>query len=157
MAHIERHDELSAMQSEIDELIWSLPFVEYLFPEALETMAYLGRQGRVIILTDGEERFQRIKIQQAGLQGAVYDSVVCKDKTLIFDQVISDYPASRYVLIDDKPRVIVTARKLFGHPLTTVLVNQGKYASTVRLTGLPEADVIVDTVGQLRQHFPPIV
>jgi FMN phosphatase YigB (HAD superfamily) len=106
------------------------PFAERLFPGALEAVAHVGRWGEPVILSDGDAVFQPVKIDRSGLARAFDDRVLIyihKEREL--DAVERAHPARRYVLIDDKLRILSEVKNIWGERVTTVFVAQGRYAN----------------------------
>jgi hypothetical protein len=139
-------------------LFMAFPFAEYIYPDALETIAFLKEQGPVVVLSDGDPVFQITKIVRSGLAAAVDGHVLVfthKEEHLL--EIGAAFPADRYLLIDDKPGVIerMTARahELPG-PLTTILVRQGKYAAAIGDDPAPwsGATHTVDRLGEVRER-----
>jgi hypothetical protein len=127
------------------------PFHRRLFPGALEAIDALDRVGRTVILTDGDVVFQPLKVRRAGLWDAVAGRVLIfinKEKHLA--DVQRYYPASRYVLIDDKLRIHTAIKEQWGDKVVTVFVRQGHYATDeATLAKYPPADLSVDRVDEL--------
>jgi len=122
------------------------PFAERLYPRALEVLARLGSIGPTVVLTDGDAVFQPHKIERSGIGRAVDGHVlVYVHKELDLDDVERRYPATRYVLVDDKPRILAAAKGHWGERVTTVLPLQGQFANG------PEAgaDLTVPGIGDL--------
>jgi hypothetical protein len=136
------------------DLFMRFPFADYIYPGALETITWLKAAGPVVILSDGDPVFQPNKINRAGLAAAVDGHVLVythKEEHLI--EIGAAFPADRYLLIDDKPKVIerVTARAgELGAPLQTVLVRQGKYAAAVAEGDFPAATWTCSTIADVR-------
>jgi hypothetical protein len=59
------------------------------------------------------------------------------------------YPSAHYVLIDDKIRILATAKKVWGERLTTVFPRQGHYAVAPDVANYPKADITVDRISDL--------
>jgi hypothetical protein len=60
------------------------------------------------------------------------------------------YPAKRYVLVDDKLRILDAVKKVWGERVTTVFPRQGHYALDPKNSATyPPADVSVDRIGDL--------
>jgi hypothetical protein len=60
------------------------------------------------------------------------------------------FPAERYVMIDDKIRILTAMKAIWGARLTTVFVRQGHYALDAELVaGYPPADVTIERIGDL--------
>ncbi|HEU5431857.1 MAG TPA: HAD family hydrolase, partial [Thermomicrobiales bacterium] len=59
-----------ARRAALAGLFMRFPYADYLFPEALATVAHLRRLGQVAIVSDGDPIFQPSKIWRAGLTAA---------------------------------------------------------------------------------------
>ena len=127
------------------------PFKSRLYPQALEVIARLQRCGRVVILSDGDVVFQPRKVEVSGLWDAVSEHVliyVHKEQRL--DDVERRYPAKRYVLVDDKLRILTAVKRVWGERVTTVCPLQGHYANDPGVaTRFPAADMTVERIGDL--------
>ncbi|HYP61649.1 MAG TPA: HAD family hydrolase [Thermomicrobiales bacterium] len=138
-------------------LFMEFPFRDYIVPGARETIAFLQRRGPVAILSDGDPIFQAAKVTRAGLADLVDGNMliyVHKEEHL--PEIAAAFPADRYLLIDDKPKVIerFTARqKELGGPLETILVRQGKYAAAVPPGPWPGATHTVDNLADVPALF----
>jgi FMN phosphatase YigB (HAD superfamily) len=127
------------------------PFAERLYPHALDVLEQAGRWGTTAILSDGDAVFQPRKVERSGLWDAVEGRVLIYiHKEKMIDAVMERYPARRYVMVDDKLRILTAMKKRMGSRLLTVFPRQGHYAhdlKTVRL--LPPADITVEHIGDL--------
>ena len=133
------------------------PFADRLYPRALEVIGQLDIFGPTVILTDGDVVFQPRKIERSGILEAVEGRVlvyVHKERELA--DVERRFPARRYVLVDDKLRILAAVKAVWGDRVTTVFPRQGHYAhDPAVLAEFPEAqfaDIAVDTIGDLLQH-----
>ena len=127
------------------------PFASRVYPGALDAIRSLHARGRTAILTDGDVVFQPRKIERSGLWEAVEGEVLIYiHKEQMLDDVERRYPARRYVMVDDKLRILTAMKTTWGARLTTVFVRQGHYAHDTELVAsLPPADVTVDEIGEL--------
>ena len=118
---------------------------------ALDVLAHLRSLGPTVVLTDGDAVFQPHKVAQAGIAKAVDGNVlVYVHKELSLDDVERRYPADRYVLVDDKLRILTAAKVFWGERVTTVLPLQGQFATDPEIAAAhPAADVTVDDIGDL--------
>jgi FMN phosphatase YigB (HAD superfamily) len=128
------------------------PFFQALYPYTLETLAYLRSIGQTVIVSDGDMYYQAVKIFSSNLADAVEGRVLLFiHKQQHLDEVMAQYPADHYAMIDDKPEILRDSKAIMGKRLTTVFVKQGKYA-----TGQPLPDFAPDItalhIGDLR-HF----
>jgi FMN phosphatase YigB (HAD superfamily) len=116
----------------------------------METLAHLSGMGTTVILSDGDPVFQGGKIAQCGASAAVGGRVVlCAHKEEYLPSVMARYPADRFVLVDDKPGILMRAKAAHGERMTTVLVRQGKYAHDPQHAADDAPDVAVDELRAL--------
>ena len=127
------------------------PFAERLYPQALAVVERLGRMGPTVILSDGDVVFQPRKIERSGLRAAVGDRVlVYIHKEEMLDVVAAHFPARRYVMVDDKERILAAMKAIWGERLVTVFPRQGHYAHDPANAGrYPPADCTVERIGDL--------
>ena len=133
------------------------PFARRLFPGALDALAHCGRFGPTVILSDGDVVFQPRKVRRSGLWDAVQGRVlIYLHKERMLDAVARRYPARRYVMVDDKLRILTAMKSVWGDALTTVFPRQGHYALDPKeLAAYPPADVTVQRIGDLCGWTPP--
>jgi FMN phosphatase YigB (HAD superfamily) len=128
------------------------PFFQALYPHTLETLAYLSTLGLTVIVSDGDRFFQAEKIFQSSLADAVEGRVlIYTHKQEHLDEIMQRYPADHYVMIDDKPQILADAKALLGNKLTTVFVQQGKYAAD-KLPANFTPDIQVPHIADLRGY-----
>jgi FMN phosphatase YigB (HAD superfamily) len=106
------------------------PFASHLYPRALEVIKHVTALGLPVVLSDGDIVFQPRKIQRSGIWNSVEGRVLIylhKEREL--EAVQRRFPASHYVMIEDKPKVLAAMKRALGMKLTTVFVRQGHYAA----------------------------
>ena len=127
-----------------------LPFADRLYPRALEALARLRETAPTVVLTDGDAVFQPRKVARAGIGSVVDGVLVYVHKEEELEDVERRYPADRYVLVDDKVRILAAAKLYWGGRVTTVLPLQGQFANDPDLRAAhPEPDVTIDAIGDL--------
>ena len=133
------------------------PFAERLYPGALDVLARFGRQGLTVVLSDGDVVFQPRKIERSGIRRAVEDRVLIQiHKERELECVERYYPATHYVLIDDKLRILTAVKALWGRRVTTVFARQGAYAHDPEaLAANPPADLGIAAIGDLLDYDVP--
>ena len=113
----------------VSDLIYGFDFAGSIFPGALEAVEHARELGLPVILSDGDQLFQRHKIHSAGLYDVFEGRVlVYAHKEREVADIRSQYPADRYVILDDKPRIHASLKEILGQTVTTILVKQGRYA-----------------------------
>ena len=146
--------------SELDEqtylhvhsLFDNYPFFNALYPYALETLRYLRTLGLTVIVSDGDLYFQAEKIFSSAIAETVEGRVLLYiHKQEHLQEIMRQYPADHYAMIDDKPQILTESKLIMGNMLTTVFVKQGKYA----LDSKPDnfaSDLTVQHIGDLRRY-----
>jgi FMN phosphatase YigB (HAD superfamily) len=140
---------------EVSHFLIDYPFADRLYPGALDVVRRLAGAGTVAILSDGDVVFQPRKVRRSGLWDAFAGKVLIyihKEQELA--DVEARLPASHYVLIDDKLRILTAVKEQWGDRVTTVFPRQGHYASDPSIAKLPAADVTVERIGDLLDHDP---
>ena len=140
----------------LSEWLIDYPFAERLYPRALEVVLAARSRGRAAILSDGDVVFQPRKIRSSGLWDAFEGNVliyVHKEREL--GDVERRYPGARYVLVDDKLRVLSAVKAAWRGRVTTVFVRQGHYALEPAVDErYPAADLAVEQIGDLLELMP---
>ncbi len=127
------------------------PFETLRYPSALAVIAHLQRWGPTVIVSDGDAVFQPRKIARAGFWDAVEGRVrIYVHKELMLDAIEKDFPARRYVMVDDKLRLLSIMKGVWGDRLTTVFPRQGHYALDAEaLARYDPPDITIERIGDL--------
>jgi FMN phosphatase YigB (HAD superfamily) len=138
----------------VSHFLVNYPFANRLFPNSLDVIEHLRAWGPTVILSDGDVVFQPRKVERSGLFEAVERNVLIYiHKEVELEDVERRYPAERYVLVDDKLRILAAVKKVWGKRVTTVFPRQGHYATDPKaLEGHPPADVTIERIGELLDH-----
>jgi FMN phosphatase YigB (HAD superfamily) len=137
------------------------PFANRLYPGSLDALERLRGFGETVVLSDGDVVFQPRKVERSGIAGAVEGRVLIyihKEEALA--DVERRFPAERYVLVEDKIRILTAVKRTWAGRVTTVFVRQGKYAlDTSVVAANPPADLTFERIGELarceRSDFGP--
>lgn len=139
----------------VSAALYSFPFREYLYRDSLETIRHLSSLATPVILSDGDQLFQRHKIRAAGLEEAVAGNVlVYVHKEQSTQDIQGRFPADHYVIVDDKARIHGAMKAVMGERITTVMVCQGKYAHDPAHHEFPEADITIDGIAGMMSLAP---
>ena len=135
----------------VSRFLVNYPFANRLFPNSLDVLEHCKQWGPAVILSDGDVVFQPRKIERSGLSDVVDGNVLIYiHKEHELEDVERRYPARRYVLVDDKLRILAAIKKLWGSRVTTVFPRQGHYAlDPEAIAAYPAADVTIDRIGDL--------
>jgi FMN phosphatase YigB (HAD superfamily) len=138
----------------VSHFMINYPFANRLFPESLDAVEYAQRLGRAAILSDGDVVFQPRKVERSGLYEAFAGRVLIYiHKELELEDVEAKYPASHYVMIDDKVRILTELKKHWGARVTTVFPRQGHYAlDTAEVAKYPKPDLTIERIGELQRY-----
>jgi FMN phosphatase YigB (HAD superfamily) len=146
--------------SELDEqtylhvhsLFDNYPFFNVLYPHTLETLRYLRTLGLTVIVSDGDLYFQAEKIFNSDIAETVEGRVLLYiHKQEHLQEIMKQYPADHYAMIDDKPQILADSKLILGDKLTTVFVKQGKYAVGPKPENF-QPDISVQHIGDLRRY-----
>ncbi len=127
------------------------PFANRLFPNSLDVIERCRELGTVVILTDGDVVFQPRKIERSGLFDAVSGNIlIYVHKETDLADVERRYPSEKYVLVDDKIRILSAIKDAWGDRVTTVFPRQGHYALDAEsVAKYPPADITIERIGDL--------
>jgi len=130
------------------------PFVDRLYPGAMEAVWHVRKWAPTVILSDGDAVFQPRKVHCSGLWQTFEDRVLIYiHKEVELADVERLFPARHYVLIDDKLRILDAVKRIWGDRVTTVFPQQGHYALDPEvLAAYPPADLTIERIGDLTQH-----
>ena len=150
-ADVERVDGGEEQLLSVSSFLIDYPFEQRLYPGALEVIAHLDRIGSTVILSDGDVVFQPRKVHRSGLWRAVRGRVLIYiHKELMLDAVERRHPAARYVMVDDKQRVLTAMKEALGSRVLTVFPRQGHYAlDPANAARYPAADISVERIADL--------
>jgi len=135
----------------ISEYLVDYPFANRLYPSSLDALEHVRQWGPTVILSDGDVVFQPRKVRRSSLWDAVEGRVLIYiHKELMLDDVERHYPARRYVMVDDKLRILAAMKNVWGDRLITVFPRQGHYAlNPETVAAYPEADITIQRIGDL--------
>jgi len=141
----------------ISEYLVDYPFANRLYPSSLDALEHVEQWGPTVILSDGDVVFQPRKVRRSSLWDAVEGRVLIYiHKELMLDDVERHYPARRYVMVDDKLRILAAMKNVWGDRLTTVFPRQGHYALDPAITtAYPPADITIERIGELVSYDLP--
>jgi FMN phosphatase YigB (HAD superfamily) len=127
------------------------PFASRVYPGALAAIGHMARLGTTVILSDGDMVMQPHKIRRAGLWDAVAGRVLIYiHKEQMLASVEQRYPARRYVMVDDKLRILTAIKHYWGDRVTTVFPRQGHFALDAAVVAAnPPADLSIGGIGEL--------
>ena len=133
------------------------PFVDRLYPGALNALEHACTFGKTVILSDGDVVFQPRKVERSGLWDAVEGRVlIYVHKEQMLADVERHYPARHYIMIDDKLRILTAMKRIWGDRLTTVWPRQGHYALDCKIiAAYPPADLAIESICDLADYDLP--
>jgi FMN phosphatase YigB (HAD superfamily) len=135
----------------------SYPFANRLFPNSLDVIEHCRQWGPVVILTDGDVVFQPRKIERSGLFEAVEGNILIYiHKELELADVERRYPAERYVMVDDKLKILAAVKEVWKQRVSTVFPRQGHYALDPHINSTyGPADTSIKRIGDLLDYDLP--
>jgi hypothetical protein len=135
----------------VSHYLVNYPFANRLFPGSLDAVEHCRRYGQCVIVTDGDVVFQPLKIERSGLGEEFGENLlIYVHKEAELDDIAARFPADRYVLTDDKVRILTSIKKAWGNRLTTVFPRQGHYAMDAKeVAKYPAPDITIERISDL--------
>ena len=128
-------------------------FTGRVYPNALETLHHLKAMGLPVVMSDGDPIFQPTKIAKCGVTEAVDGRVlIFVHKEHYMPNVRHQFRAEHYVLVDDKPGILMRSKAHLQDRLTTVHVLQGKYALDPKHAVDYKPDIVVQNFSDLLKY-----
>ena len=139
---------------EVSYFMINYPFANRLYPESLDAVDHAKQSGRAAILSDGDVVFQPRKVDRSGLYDMFEGHVlIYVHKEAELADVEAKYPADRYVMVDDKVRLLAAIKEYWGERVTTVFPRQGHYALDEKLVAqYPKPDITLERIGELQNY-----
>ena len=139
---------------EVSYFMINYPFANRLYPESLDAVEHAKQLGRAAILSDGDVVFQPRKVDRSGLYDMFEGHVlIYVHKEAELADVEAKYPADRYVMVDDKVRLLAAIKEYWGERVTTVFPRQGHYALDEKLVAqYPKPDITLERIGELQNY-----
>jgi FMN phosphatase YigB (HAD superfamily) len=135
----------------LDHLLNGYRFDRHLYAHALDAIAHVKTLGVAAVVSDGDAEFQPRKIAEAGITHAVDGRVFIfthKEQSIL--RVMESIDGERYVMIDDKRRILASLKNSYRGRFTTVHVAQGHYAEA-DADMQPKPDIELRHIGELRR------
>ena len=138
----------------VSHFMVNYPFANQLFPGSLAAVEHARRLGQPVILSDGDVVFQPLKVDRSGLYEIFEGHVLIYiHKEQVLDDVEARYPASHYVMVDDKVRILAAIKQHWGARVTTVFPRQGHYVlDAVQVAQYPKPDITLERIGELQEY-----
>jgi hypothetical protein len=137
----------------VSHFLINYPFATRLYPDSLDAVEHVKQWGKAVVLSDGDVVFQPLKVERSAIGESVDGVLIYIHKEKELGDVERRFPADRYVLIDDKIRILTEVKKIWGARVTTVFPRQGHYALDQKLvSAYPPADITVERIGDLLKY-----
>ncbi|OGD84144.1 hypothetical protein A2165_02830 [Candidatus Curtissbacteria bacterium RBG_13_40_7] len=101
------------------------PFEEFWLPYAKELVEYLASNFNLVIFSDGDDIFQKKKIEGLGLYKIAKEVIISRAKIDLVLGLSKKYQG-KLIFIDDRPKLIEEAKKL--PRATTIWIKHGRHA-----------------------------
>lgn len=137
--------------------IFEIDFASYLRPGALDLLERADEEGTPLILSNGDQFFQRWKIWRSGLAAASGGRVwVFPEKEHHFGDLDERFDSNtRFLLAEDNLGALHAARRHWGERVTTVFVAFGHHAASGD-DDTDSIDLVVSSPAELLERFPEI-
>lgn len=132
----------------LGDFLLDFPFADCVYAGAFDALRSAAERGSTWIVSDGDVVMQPRKIRRAGLWDAVQGRVlIFVHKENALHEIERRCPAQRYVMVDDKIRVLDATKRQWGDRVRTVFVRQGHYAlDPAQIHAHPPADHAIEAI-----------
>ncbi len=138
----------NAVEGDVMAALYSFAFRDCVFEQSWPVVRHVQSFATPVIVSDGDQLFQRYKIRAAGLEEAVDGNVlIYVHKERETSDIRERFPAEHYVMVDDKVRILAAMKEAMGESLTTVMVCQGRYAHDPDHHNYPDPDITIEGIG----------
>ena len=111
-----------------------IPFRDFLRKGAEGLIDFLSKNTNLIIFSDGDDIFQKTKIQKLDLAEKSKEVIISRAKTnLLRDGLFKKYEGP-FIIIDDKPEIIETAKEV-NEQVKTIWMKFGPHAQGLETVG----------------------
>lgn len=125
----------------------SIEFKHALFPSSIPVLKHLKTIGKVILFTEGDSVYQKMKLENSGLASAADQTILCEHKLSELPKIVKKYKAYKMVFIDDRATSLDKIKEKYAQAFT-IEVLQGHY-STVDHISHRQPDLKIDSIAKL--------
>ncbi|MBI2989888.1 MAG: hypothetical protein HYY51_01725 [Candidatus Magasanikbacteria bacterium] len=111
----------------VGDIFTEIRFADALYPKALHVLQHLKTLGTVLIFSEGDMVYQKLKIEQSGIAGTADGVLLFTHKLDHLPEIIKQYQSSHLVFIDDRDDKLMEIKKQAPEAIT-IVVCQGHYA-----------------------------
>lgn len=122
----EKHRE--TCQLLVTQIFNTIQFTHALFPSIKEVLKYLKTMGKVIIFSESDDDYQKVKIAKSGLEAQVDEVLLFDHKLDHLDEIIEHHKDSHLVFLDDKVDILNKIKETYP-AVFTIEVCQGHYCT----------------------------
>lgn len=123
-----REQHAATCDMRVGAIFSSIDFAASLYPHALDVLRHLRTMGNVLIFTEGDGVYQKMKIEKSGIAKEADAVLLYVHKLKEVPKLAQQYLQSRMIFIDDRDDKLLRIKELIPRALT-IVVCQGHYAS----------------------------
>lgn len=124
----EREKDAATCDLRLGQIFNMIEFTHALYPEVKEVIAHLKTLGKVVIFTEGDAKYQKMKVDKSGLTVVADQVFIFKHKLDHLIEVMAKYKNYQLVFIDDKSTSLGKIKKLYPE-IIVIEVLQGHHAT----------------------------
>ena len=131
----------------LESIFKKIDFQKALYPKAKEVIVYLKKFGKVILFTEGDPVYQKMKIEKSTIGSMVDVILLFPHKLEHLDQIVKKYKDYDIEVIDDRSTTLMTIKNKYPQ-IHIIEVCQGHY-STVDHKAHPVLDKTIESISEL--------
>ena len=132
----------------LEDVLLSLSFDKYVFPETREVLEFLRRWSRLAVFADGDMVYEPVKVAGMKIDGYYHDLYISENKTELWPDLSKIYGLSQILYIDDRVENLEACAKV-RPDIMTIWVRQGEYADVKPKNKSFEPDYVVRDLREL--------
>jgi len=131
----------------LGRIFQNIEFQHALYPKAYEVLSHLKTLGKVVLFTEGDSVYQKMKVDKSGLAERADAVELYEHKLDHLSEIMKKYEGYKVIVIEDRADTLIKIKKQFPE-IFAIEVCQGHYATADHK--LHKAlNMVVNSIGEL--------
>lgn len=113
----------------LGRIFQNIEFKHALYPQASDVIKHLKTIGKVVLFTEGDDVYQKMKLEKSGLSELSDGVELYKHKLDHLKEIVGKYKNHKAIFIEDRSDILQKIKKLLPE-VFTIEVCQGHYATS---------------------------
>lgn len=112
----------------LGRIFQNIEFQHALYPKAYQVLKHLKTLGKVVLFTEGDKVYQKMKIEKSGLAERVDEIILYEHKLEHLSEIMKRYEGFTIIVIEDRADTLIKIKQQFPK-IIAIEVRQGHYAT----------------------------